>query len=236
VFPGSTTIPDGAAAQATDPAGNAYQVLFDATAAGGSATFTLQAIDTGTATNIAAGTELVWSANKPLSAAEKFTALVDFRGGAAAETAPEFAERLLERIRRKPAAGNPAHFRSWALDASTSIDEAFIYPCAFWAGSVLVCVLQRRGDTEGPLGRIPTTATLSAAISYLTPPTSPVVPVPPLVLVVGPQDNAIDGAIAADMPRGRDAGWADVIPWPSAGDSGGTVQTEITAVTDQQNF
>lgn len=238
VFQGSTTLPDAAAAQCTDPLGNLYQVLFDATTgAGGTAALQLAAVATGSATNLESGTTMKWAANAPLGAAEEFDTTDDFTGGAAAEDAATFAARLLDRIRRKPAAGNSAHMRTWAKDSTSSVEEGFVFPCALYAGTVLVCVTQRRGSVTGGAGRIASVGTLALAIAYLTPPGSPVVPVPPLVLLVAAQQSHVDMAVQADMPVGRDAGWADAVPWPTGGDTGvGDAFTEVTLVTDQTHF
>lgn len=247
-FVGSTTLPDASAAQLRDPAtGKRFQVLFDTTAVGTagevvSVTLTLKGIDTGTDTNITIGTELEWVKNQPLNVTENATVSTDFRGGVLEETDAEFADRMLATIRHKQAAGNAAQFRAWARRASSSVEDAFVYPCAFHAGSVLVCATLKRGNVTGPDGRILDAGTQTTLTEELTPPGSPVVPRPPYVLVVAAVKQPIDATIEADMAFNSAAGWTDPSPWPTKG-TGATLDTPadnkaafISALSDQQNF
>lgn len=215
VFVGSTTIPDAAAAYATDPAGKRYQVTATVTTPGsGTATLRLAGIDTGSDTNIASGTVLTWAGNQPGGADATFTTSEDFTGGTDDETDAEFARRLMARIRHKPAAGNPSHFRSWAREASNSVEDAFVYPCAQHAGSVIVVVTQKRANTTGPEARIPNLTTLDAVRAYIVPPASDVVPAQANVLVLPPVAEPSDVLMTLAMVKGRTAGWADYEPWP----------------------
>lgn len=236
VFVGSTTVPDPTAAVATDPAGLRYQVLTTVAAdAAGDADLILIAIDTGEATNIADGTILTWSQNAPGSAEPEIEATGPFTGGTDAESDPEFAARLAARIRHKPAGGNWSHFRSWARESSNAVEDAFVFPCAFHAGSVLVCVTQKRAGATGPLARKANSVTLATAIAYLTPPGSPVVPERAMVVVTTFTEEPSDAEIQISMPSGTTTGWADPTPWPGYTDGAGTVSS-ITNLTTQTNF
>lgn len=226
VYVGSTTIPDPAAHYATDPAGLRYQVLTTVTADGaGDAALELGAIDTGTQTNIATGTVLTW-ASGPVGAASEFLTTDDFDGGTDDETDAEFAKRLLARIRHKPASGNVAHFRAWAREASNAVEDAFVFACALHAGSVIVCVTQKRAGTSGPEQRIPNLTTLSDVTSYIVPPQSAVVPAGVLVLIVAPVSEPSNVLVSLSMAKGRDSGWADLVPWP-------TFDTTVSSVTQK---
>ena len=233
-FVGSTTVGDPAATYGTDPKGLKYQVLFTETVAIGqtSVALTLIGIDTGTATNILAGTKIHW-ANGPLGANGDALVTTDFQGGFAEETDGEWAQRILDAIRHKQAAGNNAQMRSWARSASVAVEDAFVYACAFNAGSVLVAITQRRGAVQGPTGRIPSVGTMALVVARITPPASPVVPLPPHVValpVVGKPSNLV---LSLALPTARSSGWTDAIPWPQQ--SGGTAAT-ITLVTTQQDI
>lgn len=240
IFPGSTTLPDEAAYQCTAPDGKLFQLLYTTTAGGyptSKATMTFKGVDTGDETNLVVGDELTPAANEPSGASGTPTVTENFSGGAPDETDAEYADRIGDRIADKPASGNRAHVRAWARQASASIEDAFVYPCALNAGSIVVCITQKRGTAVGPLARIPNSATLAAAIAYLTPPASPVLPARPFVLVVAPQEpdpgtfEASDGVLQLSMPVGVSSGWTDPEPWPGTNSSGAAAT--ITTVTDQ---
>ena len=234
VFVGSTILPDPVAAQATAPDGKRYQVLWTVvTPVGGTATLTLKAIDTGTATNLAIGTTLTWSLNKPVGASATATVATTFSGGAPAETAAQFGARIDSYRRHKASSGNWAHFRAWAREASSAVEDAFVYCSALHAGSVIVCPMQRRAGALGPLARIASAGTLVDVIHDLVPPASPNVPGMPFVYVLPAADQATSVCLSLAMLRSSAAGWADAVPWP--GQLAGVGST-ITAVADQQHF
>jgi hypothetical protein len=235
VWTGSTTIPDAAAVKGRDPAGKRYQVLFTViTPAGGVADLTLKGIDTGEETNLdTIGTEITWYENEPVGSGGPAATTEAFTGGLSVETDADYSARILSRIRHKPAAGNNAHFRAWARNSSNAIEDAFVYACFQHAGSVQVCITQKRGNVLGPTARLASSGTLADATSYLTPPGSPVVPAPPLVLITTPTKQVSDLVLRASMPTGQAGGWTDLDPWPEQ-DSG--YGATITAVTDQTHF
>lgn len=236
VWAGSTTIPDAAAVQGTDPAGKTYQVLFTVVTPGsGVAALQLKAVDTGEETNIPSATEIKWSQLKPLGAQEKGTTSALFTGGAPRETSAQFAKRLLDMIQHRAAAGNNAHFRAWARASSSSVEDAFVFACSLHAGTTLVALTQKRGNVLGPDGRIPSVGTLTSATTYLTPPGSAVVPAPPFVLVVPTVKQVSDLALGLALPKGQASGWEHLDPWPGLG-TGAPFHTEISTYTDQTHF
>ncbi|MCP4674331.1 MAG: hypothetical protein GY854_02195 [Deltaproteobacteria bacterium] len=244
IFVGSMNIGDPAAAVATDPNGYRYQVLETVTTPPtGVARLTMKAIDTGEDTNPENGTIFTWAANKPLGAEPEATIQVDalphaFTGGYAIESDAELAVRVEEVIRHRPAAGNPAHFVAWAKESSVAVESAFVYPCAFHAGSVLVCVTQKRGTTQGPYGRTNVSiGTLADATSYLVPPNSPVVPQRAYVVVTKPSPQDADIVLRVAMGRGIAGGWVDVDPWPNPESlTTSYPAVEISSVTSQTEF
>lgn len=201
---------------ARDPAGNRFQVFATVvTPAGGVATVTMFGIDTGAATNLDPGTKLVWTLRDPSMAPEASVGAAQFTGGTDKETDAQFASRLLGRIAHKPAAGNDPHNRAWARESSNAVEDAFVYPIAFHAGSMLVAITQKRAGVKGPLARIPSSSTLAAAIAYMTPPTSPVVPTPPHVVVTPSNAESSDMVLRLSMALGTDGGWKDPVPFPA---------------------
>jgi hypothetical protein len=152
----------------------------------------------------------------------------------ARETDRDWGKRIKRRIRHKQAAGNNAHFRAWATDASNAVADAFIYACAMHAGSVLVVPIQKRGSTKGPSGQLPAAGTLSSVIAYVTPPGSPAVPTPPNVLVAPSVHVPCDMCMRLALPLGLSSGFGDLQPWPGTDALGGV--TTITALATQTSF
>lgn len=244
IFVGSTTIPDPTAYVLTAPDGKRFQNLFTTTAtAGGSghspavdgAVLTLKGIDTGPDTNVAIGTVFQPAENIPAGVIgePKPLSLTLFTGGIEDESDADLADRILDRVNNKPASGNSPHVRSFARQASGSVEDAFIYACALHAGSAIVCVTQKRGNVQGPQGRLANAATLTAVRNFITPPASPVLPAPPFVLVVPHQEEFLDLVVQLSLPTNQANGWADPQPWPGTATGAATT---VTAMTDQQNF
>src|SRR5690606_31385172 len=180
----------------------------------GIADLNMQAVDPGDSTNLAAGTLLTWSLNVPIGTNPQAEVLADFSGGFDLETEYEYAQRINRRIGSKPGSGNAAHFRDWANASSNAIQDSFVYSTALHAGSTIVAILQKRGNTVGPLARIPNFATLSAATAYLTPPSNPVVPDNVHVLVSPPHSETCNVVMSIGMRRNSVSGWSDPTPWP----------------------
>ncbi len=235
IFVGSSTIGDPAATNGRDPNGKRYQVLTTrVTPAEGEITdLTLVGIDGGEDTNLAIGTEISWS-NAPIGAEPTAAVSSAFEGGLEQETDADFAKRVEDRIRHKPASGNRAHVRAWARQSSNLVETAFVYACGLHAGSTVVCITKKRGSSIGPLGRIPTTALMTLVTGYLVPPASPVVPGPAFVLVVKPTSVPSDLALCIGLRHGTAGGWAAARPWPRS--STAYPKAAITAVTSQTVF
>lgn len=215
VFAGSTTIGDPIAIQAQDENGLRYQVLLTTSAdVNGVINATLIGIDTGEATNLRVGKELRWI-NPPLGAKPTLTVVDSFSGGTNIETDADFVRRFVSYLRERPAAGNRAQIRSWARESSNAVQDAFVYPCAHHTGSVHVAVLQKRGQTVGPLGRIPNLVTLTAVTARLVPPSSPLVPARAYVVVTGVNPVATNSILRLLLPKGTTSGWSDFKPWPT---------------------
>jgi hypothetical protein len=234
-WPGSTTVPDTFATIGTDSAGNRYQVVVAGIADGdGVAPLTLIAIAGGDATNIDVGEVITWESPPPGSEGTA-TVTARFRGGRDAETDGDYSKRMLDRVRHKPASGNWSHIRTYARDASVSVADAFVYPCAFYAGSELVAVVQKRaaGDTR-PTGRVPSLSVLTAVRNAVVPPASPFVPGRVHVVVVPPVTEPSDLVLQLAQPLGSTAGWRDLTPFPRVGSGAGSVA--ITTLTSQTDF
>jgi hypothetical protein len=210
----STTLGDASAYKARDGAGNVYQVITGGVVGGtGVLQVTMQCVGVGIGTNPNAGAQLTWISRDP-NMGPQATVAQDFSGGTDRETDAEQAARIAGIIRHRPGGGNDAHVRAWARAASNAISEGFVYPCAFYAGSTLVSITQKR-VTAGPLGRQPSPGTLATAIAYLTPPLSPVFPSRAFVVVTGWNPEYCDVALRMSLQKGSAAGFVDARPFPS---------------------
>jgi len=228
---GSTTLGAAGAYTARDPAGNVYQVFVGGTIDGdGTIGLTLQALGTGVGTNPNQGTLLTWVTRDPNMTATAVVAQ-KFTGGTPRETDGEQASRIAGMVRHRPGGGNDAHVRAWARAALNSIEDGFVYACAFFAGSTLVAIMQKRGDALGPTKRQPNAVTLATAISYLTPPVSPVSR-PGFWVVTGWTGEYSDLGIRLGVPKGSDTGWLDSKPFPSYH----AYTPRISSITSQTDF
>jgi hypothetical protein len=78
-----------------------------------------------------------------------------------------------------------------------------------------VAITQKRNDAVGPSARLPSPATLAAAIARLTPPNSPDVPPRAFVIAVPANAEPVDIALRIALASGSVAGWEDARPFPT---------------------
>lgn len=217
---GSTTPGDPSAYWGRDQNGHRYQVYEPDTVidSNGAAIVTMVAMDPGAATNPETDDVITW-ANRDPGMAPQATVIADFTGGTDTETDQQWASRMLANVRWKQGDGNDPQVRAWARECSNAIEDAFVYPCALHANSVVVCITQKRGyGDRSPTARIPpqvNSGVIAQAVAYLTPPASPVFPTPPLVIVVPPSSQVANVGIKVEMAKGSSNGWLDVVPFPA---------------------
>lgn len=236
-IPGSPTLGDPTAALGVDPNGLVFQVLANAViASNGQVTVQVQGVSTGFVTRLVTNTVLTWTLNINPGTDPTASALANFDGGFDEETDSEWSERIANRIRNRPASGNATHFQAWSQEATVATEQAFVYPVAFNAGTVLVAITEKRGALlttadipEGPDARIPSATTLITVANYIIAPDSQVVPQRVFVVVTGVVAQQSDTVQRISMAQGRSGGWADVIPWP--GFSSSVPEAQITFVS-----
>lgn len=239
IFVGSTTLGDAAVMTATDPRGNVFQVATTTTTpANGQASLTFVAVKGGKGTNPTNLTIFAKGANAPPGSEPTGTVTADFKGGFDDESDQELVDRLLDRIRRKPASGNRAQFRAWGRGVTTAVEKAFVYACVFGTGSVGVVIVGKRGTGSGPLARLPSDATLVSVRNFLTPPGSSVVPARPHVLVHKWVSEPVSLSMRLSMRTGTTGGWVDSQPWPSPVGSTTTDNAfcRVVSVADSTHF
>lgn len=125
--------------QLIDPSGLRYQVIV-----GGSYSdqdsVPIGAIDTGSGTNIAAGTSLRWVSPPAFVDGKAAVATGGLTGGVDAEGDEGLRSRLLERLRNPSGGGNWAQFAAAAEASSTAVQKAFVYPAYNGPSTVMVSV------------------------------------------------------------------------------------------------
>jgi uncharacterized phage protein gp47/JayE len=134
----TTLIPTGA--QLVSPTGLKYAVV-----TGGSyadqASIQIISIDTGSQTNLLAGTSLTWVASPPFVAP---TVLVDatnvVTGGTDAEDDETARARLLDRLANPPGAGNPSQLIGYAIASDSHVQSAFVGAAARGPSTVDITV------------------------------------------------------------------------------------------------
>jgi uncharacterized phage protein gp47/JayE len=229
---GSTTVPDEAAYWCRSAQGQRYQVLVGGTVVDTYLDVTVSCVDAGAAGNdVLDGAVLTWITKDP-AMDPQCTAQEDFAGGTDIETDAEWAQRMLANVRYRQGGGNDAQQRAWARRSSNAVEDGFVYPCAFSAGSLMIAITAKRANRTGPEARIPSDATLADAIAYLTPPASPVEPSPPRVLVVKPVPLDAGVALKVQMTAGAQGGWADTAPFPTYYNT----MPHVSTVTDQTHL
>jgi len=241
-YTGSTTLGDPLATLGVDQNGVVYQVLQSEVIPPGATTvlLTVRALSGGFTTNLVPDSVLTWTVNVPGGSDPECTVQetigfpgVGFIGGFDAENDSEYTRRIEDRIFARPASGNAPHFQTWAQQANSAVEQAFVYPVALNAGSTLVTIVQRRNQntTDGPLARFPAAGVLVDTVAYLTPPGSPVVPERVFVLVTAPSSQPVSLVLRCAMNQGVGGGWLDVTPWPNPSPGLPESSTEVVAVS-----
>jgi hypothetical protein len=228
---GSTQVPDPFATFGTDEAGKRYQVLVSGVADGdGEATLTVIGIDGGLETNLAPGALIRWS-NPPAGSAPSALVQTQFTGGGPEETDADFSARLAARVRHKPGAGNDAQMRALARAASNAVEDAFVYPCAMNAGSVLVAITQKRGVSTGPNARSASAGVLLQVQAAIVPPGSPDIPAQAFVVVLPDVPEPTNAVVQLALRKGSAAGWTDLQPFPPVGSGNGQVAVSLVSTS-----
>lgn len=191
-----SVIPEGTALQRDDGAQYLTQAL--ATIAGGEAEVLVEAVDVGSASNVAAGATLRLVqpiAGVQTAATVQADELVD---GADQEDDEALRQRVLERLRLRPHGGAQHDYPAWALEVP-GVTRAWAF--ALWMGPGTVGVtFARDDDDDGPIPDAGEVAEVQAYIDERRPVTAD-------VTVFAPLAREIDATIALvpDTQALRDA-------------------------------
>lgn len=224
-------------ANLTDQYGQTYSVDVGGTYSDGDLV-PISAVSTGKGTNLPEGSVLKWSGTSPAYSAP--TALVSTGGlvnGADAETNDELRARIFAFFQNPPAAGNWSHCAKVAVESTSRVQAASVYPAVQGAGTVHIAV------TASP------TATNKSRVVAPTVMNGTVEPYVVGILVehvdvtiTSVADVNADLAIGLTLPEaptasppGPGGGWLNGTPWP-APDGSSSFRAPVTAVTSTTVF
>jgi len=228
---GPTTIPNGL--QFRYPNGLRGRVVGGYTNPADNSEVNVEAIDTGTQTNLAPGTKVTFVGPPTnLLAEAEVSSTTPLTGGIDEESDERKRARIINVRRNKPAGGNWAHLRQIATDALGSVQDAYVYPALGGPSSVKIVVVKAfNRETKDFSRTLP-----DAALTIVRGAVHRQVAGDTDHIVQSAADEAADFAIQIQIPDsilagGNGLGWVDQSPWPGleAADNG---RITITATDD----
>ena len=148
-----------------------YKVAADVSVVSGQGMALVTAVESGSAGNLAAGSELALIAPVAgIVSAAVVQAAEDgagISGGADEETDDSLRARLLERLRKPPRGGSAADYVRWAKEVP-GITRAWCYPLMLGPGSVGLCVVTDDAET-GPIPSAEVVGRVAAHIETVRP-------------------------------------------------------------------
>jgi uncharacterized phage protein gp47/JayE len=224
VATGSVTIPAGF--QCTSALGIQYQTTSSVTVSNGD-TVAVQAVSTGSDTNLAATSIVTWDSAAIGSLLQTATvAAGGIDGGVAEDTDEVLRTRLLRRLQFPAVGGNAAQVAAWAEEATAAVQVAFVYPAVRGPSSYDVVVVSSDADRALSTANV---NTIEAAILGQMPGSADL----NCTTVNG---QAVDIIVNTTLPLpvnagGGGGGWRDNAPWPSTADAAGTF-ARVTSIAN----
>lgn len=221
------TIPT--AFQCTAPNGIQYRTTAANTVTTGD-TVEVQAVTAGLDTEQVAGVIMTWDSAAIAQLGQNATVSSGgIDGGAEADTDEVLRQRLIRRLSFPQVGGNAAQTTSFAEDATSAVEAAFVYPAARGPGSYDVAVTGAGGDralsavhigtaTSAILGNMPGNADLNCTTVA---------------------EQLVDVMMTATLPLpvnagGAGGGWRDAAPWPSSIDTDALTFCRVTNYVNGQ--
>lgn len=189
----------GAELQRAD--GALYRVMAATVIVGGSAALAIEAVDSGTAGNVDAGTALTFTSPVPGVNADTAVVSLDV-AGTDDELDESLLARLLDRIQQPPMGGAANDYVQWAL-AQPGVTRAWAYAQWMGLGTVGLTFVMDARDNVIPLEA--DIASVQAALDILRPVTAELVVFAPSTravdfgIRVSPDTPAIRAAISAEL-------------------------------------
>lgn len=200
---GTVIIPDGFLC--TAPNGEKFAATGPVTITT-SGTVSLTAVNAGTAGNLSASTTLTWD-SASLGFLQRTLVTGGTTGGTEDDTWEEVRARLLLKLKAPQVGTNWAQLRAWALESTSSVSRAFVYPAVRGPGTVDIAVI---GEDNAVLSD----ATCTIVEDYVAGEASDHADISVTSYVA----EAVDVVIALRLPDSTSAtggGWTDATPWPT---------------------
>lgn len=198
---------------------------------------TIRAIDTGAATNHAAGDQLQWVSAPPYCSDKVTVGAGGLVNGIDAEDDEVLRSRVLAVLRTPPGAGDWEHAAEIAEESTASVQKAFVYPAV--EGPATMHVAVAAAPTETNKSRVIASATMNGLIDPFV---KGKLPTHAHIVVTTVEDVNADIAIGLSLPEaptanppGPGGGWTNGTPWP-APDGVGSFRCVVTAVTSATSF
>jgi uncharacterized phage protein gp47/JayE len=190
-----------------------------------------EAIDTGSATNLKAGTKVQFiSPPTNLSTQATVSKSVPLTGGIDAETEDRKRARILNVRRNRPAGGNWSQSRQIANDSLGSVQDTYVYPALGGPSSQKIVPVKGYDRDNNDYSR-----TLSdAAIAIVRAAVQANLPGGDTTIVQSAANQLVDFGLQVQIPDstlagGNGQGWVDEDPWPPlVGGDGGRVMVSAT--------
>lgn len=225
-------IPTGA--QLVDPAGLSYKVSIGGSYSDGD-DITIEAIDTGSNTNLAEGVTLKWVSPPPFVNSTALIGEGGLTGGVDAETYEGLRTRILEKIRNPPGGGNFSQLNQAAENATVAVQKSFAYPACNGPATVHIAVVT--APTETNKERDLDNTVLSTKVR---PTVQAEVPEYFELVVTTVQNQEVDVALGLTIPTaiiasppGLGGGWIDAELWPTYEVDG---RVRVTSVAGNSSF
>lgn len=229
---GATTIPGGT--PGTLPNGLAFVTVGTVANPADRQAIDVELVDAGSDGNLAGGSTVSFDA-PPVNVASEAVVSEAFplRGGSDGEDDARLRQRIINARRNRPAGGNWAQLRQWALEAVPSIQDAYVYPALGGPGSTKVVPVRPFDFDLNDYSRVLGDVELQSVRSFI----QSKMPVPQEVVIQAAADEALDVTLKLALPAsaqagGNGQGWADPAPWPPTPTQAVTI-TSVNAGNDQ---
>jgi uncharacterized phage protein gp47/JayE len=176
----------------------------------------VEAVDVGTGTNLAGGETVAWVvAPTNIGATAKVSEGTPLAGGTDGEDDARKRDRILNARRNRPAGGNWAQLRQFAIEARGDVQDAYVYPALGGPSSVKIVPVRAFDRDAGIYTRALSTAAMAQIRSAVQARVTESVE----VVVQEPTDQNCDAFIELELPAsamsgGNGLGWVDEAPWP----------------------
>lgn len=232
----SATSPIETGRELTDDAGLRFEVLVGGNYDDGDSV-PIGAIDTGDATNHAAGDTLQWVSAPPFCDPNVEVDTGGLTNGIDEEDDEVFRSRILAVYQNPPGAGNWEHIAEIGEASTSSVQKIFVHPAH--QGPATTGVVAVAAPTETSKSRVIATTTMNGTvIPYI----KGKLPTRVGLNITTVADSSVDVAIGLSLPEaptasppGLGGGWLDGTPWP-APDGLTYFKHAVTAVTSDTQF